>query len=204
MGPKRYDVPWKELEAGGWIATAWCHEIRLDMPEDMKVSYAIADKRQKFRMAAENPDKPELVKKILEKHKEDSTLIIGQYVNQLKTLAKILKAPLITGQTPNREREVIYEDFRQGRSRIIVVSKVANFAIDLPTHRWPYRYRNLRIPAGRSPETGTDPAPQRERLLVLLPCQPLHTWRNSMLRTARKFLTEQGYQYTISLGLEEL
>ena len=204
VGPKRYDVPWKELEAGGWIATAWCHEIRLDLPESLKVSYAIADKRQKFRMAAENPDKPELVKKIIQRHPDDAILIIGQYVNQLKTLAKILKAPLITGQTPNKERELIYEDFRQGRSRIIVVSKVANFAIDLPD-------ASVAVQV-----SGTFGSRQEEaqRLGRILRPKEKDSWFYSLVSrytleeqyaaNRQKFLTEQGYQYTISLGVEQL
>ena len=204
VGPKRYDVPWKELEAGGWIATAWCHEIRMDIPEDLKIPYAIADKRQKFRLAAENPEKPEMVKRILKRHPEDAILIIGQYVQQLKTIAKILKAPLITGQTPNKEREVIYDDFRQGRSRIIVVSKVANFAIDLPD-------ASVAIQV-----SGTFGSRQEEaqRLGRILRPKEKDSWFYSLVSrytveeqyagNRQKFLTEQGYQYTISLGLEDL
>ncbi len=204
VGPKRYDVPWKELEAGGWIATAWCHEIRLDLPEELKIPYAIADKRQKFRLAAENPAKMEMVKEILERHPDDATLIIGQYVQQLKTIAKILKAPLITGQTPNKERESIYEDFRQGRSRVIVVSKVANFAIDLPD-------ASLAIQI-----SGTFGSRQEEaqRLGRILRPKEKDSWFYSLVSrytieeqyagNRQKFLTEQGYQYTISLGLEDL
>ena len=204
VGPKRYDVPWKELEAGGWIATAWCHEIRMDLPEDLKIPYAIADKRQKFRLAAENPAKMEMVKEILKRHPDDATLIIGQYVQQLKTIAKLLKAPLITGQTPNRERESIYEDFRQGRSRVIVVSKVANFAIDLPD-------ASLAIQI-----SGTFGSRQEEaqRLGRILRPKEKDSWFYSLVSrytieeqyagNRQKFLTEQGYQYTISLGLEDL
>jgi DNA excision repair protein ERCC-3 len=204
VGPKRYDVPWKELEAGGWIATAWCHEIRMDLPEDLKIPYAIADKRQKFRLAAENPAKMEMVKEILKRHPDDATLIIGQYVQQLKTIAKLLKAPLITGQTPNKERESIYEDFRQGRSRVIVVSKVANFAIDLPD-------ASLAIQI-----SGTFGSRQEEaqRLGRILRPKEKDSWFYSLVSrytieeqyagNRQKFLTEQGYQYTISLGLEDL
>jgi DNA excision repair protein ERCC-3 len=132
VGPKRYDVPWKELEAKGWIAEANCIEIRLDLPENRKIPYAVADKRGKFRIACENPLKLKVVREILENHPGDPTLIIGQFLEQLAEIADSLGAPLITGKTPNAERERIYKDFKAGRVRVIVVSKVANFAIDLP------------------------------------------------------------------------
>ena len=204
VGPKRYDVPWKELEAGGWIATAWCHEVRLDLPEDMRTSYAVADKRQKFRIAAENPLKPDLVLKILERHPDDSILIIGQYLKQLQEMAKVLKAPLITGQTPNARREEIYDDFRTGRSRIIVVSKVANFAIDLPDASVAVQI------------SGTFGSRQEEaqRLGRILRPKEKDSWFYSLVTrytveeqyaaNRQQFLTEQGYKYTISLGTEDL
>jgi len=204
VGPKRYDVPWKELEAGGWIATAWCHEVRLDLPEDLKITYAISDKREKFRIAAENPDKPELVREILKRHPEDSTLIIGQYVKQLKKMAELLKAPLITGQTPNNERERIYDAFRKGEERIIVVSKVANFAIDLPDASVAVQI------------SGTFGSRQEEaqRLGRILRPKDKDSWFYSLVTrytieeqyaaNRQKFLTEQGYRYNISLGLEDL
>ena len=204
VGPKRYDVPWKELEAGGWIATAWCHEVRLDLPEDLRTSYAVADKRQKFRIAAENPMKPDLVLKVLERHPDDSVLIIGQYVKQLQDMARVLKAPLITGQTPNAMREEIYDDFKTGKSRIIVVSKVANFAIDLPD-------ASVAIQI-----SGTFGSRQEEaqRLGRILRPKDKDSWFYSLVTrytveeqyaaNRQQFLTEQGYKYTISLGTEDL
>lgn len=204
VGPKRYDVPWKELEAGGWIATAWCHEVRLDLPEDLRTSYAVADKRQKFRIAAENPMKPDLVLKILERHPDDSILIIGQYLKQLQEMAKVLRAPLITGQTPNAAREQIYDDFKTGKSRIIVVSKVANFAIDLPDASVAVQI------------SGTFGSRQEEaqRLGRILRPKEKDSWFYSLVTrytveeqyaaNRQQFLTEQGYKYTISLGTEDL
>jgi len=204
VGPKRYDVPWKELEAGGWIATAWCHELRLDLPDDLKTSYAVADKRLKFRIAAENPMKSELVLELIEKHPDDAILIIGQYVKQLQEMARILKAPLITGQTPNPVREQIYEDFKTGKSRIIVVSKVANFAIDLPD-------ASVAIQV-----SGTFGSRQEEaqRLGRILRPKDKDSWFYSLVTrytveeqyasNRQQFLTEQGYKYTISLGMEDL
>ncbi len=204
VGPKRYDVPWKELETGGWIATARCREIRVDLPEDMKIPYAVANKSRKFRMAAENPDKTELVLKLMERHPDDSILIIGQYIKQLQQMAKIIQAPLITGQTPNRKREEIYEDFRNKKCRIIVVSKVANFAIDLPD-------ASVAIQL-----SGTFGSRQEEaqRLGRILRPKDKDSWFYSLVSRStveelysanrQQFLTEQGYQYTISLGGEEL
>jgi hypothetical protein len=112
VGPKRFDVPWKELEAKGWIATAVCTEIRLDLPEHQRIPYAVAAKREKFRIASENPLKEEVVKQLIDNHREDAILVIGQYIDQLERLSRILKAPLITGSTPNSQRDVLYQQFR--------------------------------------------------------------------------------------------
>jgi DNA excision repair protein ERCC-3 len=132
VGPKRYDVPWKDLEGKGWIAEALCTEIRLDMPENLLIPYAVATPREKYRIASENPLKEVAAQQLVENHPEDFILVIGQYISQLESLAKLFKAPLITGKTPNAERERIYNAFKRGEVRVIVVSKVANFAIDLP------------------------------------------------------------------------
>jgi DNA excision repair protein ERCC-3 len=133
VGPKRYDVPWKDLESKGWIAEAFCTEIRLDLPEKLKIPYAVASVREKYRMASENPLKAEASLQLIENHPQDQSLVIGQYISQLESLAKVIKAPLITGKTANSERENIYRAFKRGEVRVIVVSKVANFAIDLPS-----------------------------------------------------------------------
>jgi DNA excision repair protein ERCC-3 len=132
VGPKRYDVPWKDLEEKGWIAEALCTEIRLDLPEKLKIPYAVATSREKYRIASENSLKEAVVFELIQNHPEDQILIIGQYISQLESLAKVLKTPLITGSTPNKEREEIYGAFRKSEVRVIVVSRVANFAIDLP------------------------------------------------------------------------
>jgi DNA excision repair protein ERCC-3 len=132
VGPKRYDVPWKDLEGKGWIAEALCTEIRLDVPEKLKIPYAVAAPREKYRIASENPLKENVVVQLVENHSDDFILVIGHYINQLESLARLLKAPIITGKTANAERERIYDAFRKGVVRVIVVSKVANFAIDLP------------------------------------------------------------------------
>lgn len=132
VGPKRYDVPWKELEKSGFIASAKCIELRVNLPEHLELEYAVAAPREKHKIASTNPAKIQVAKELVEKFSDDKILVIGQYLNQLKEIAELLKVPLITGKTPNAEREKIYADFRSGKNRVIVVSKVANFAVDLP------------------------------------------------------------------------
>ncbi len=132
IGPKRYDMPWKILEQSGFIAEAECHEIRVDLPDELRIKYALAEKRDKFRIAAENPRKILIVEELIETNPDDAILVIGQYLDQLEKVSADLKLSLITGKTPNAERERLYNAFRRGHERVLVVSKVANFAIDLP------------------------------------------------------------------------
>jgi DNA excision repair protein ERCC-3 len=132
IGPKRYDMPWKVLEQKGYIAEAVCFEIRMELPDELRIEYALAGRRDKFRIAAENPCKIKIVEELIENNPQDSILVIGQYISQLERVASDLSLPLITGKTPNPVRENLYAAFRQGRQRVLVVSKVANFAIDLP------------------------------------------------------------------------
>ncbi len=132
IGPKKYDVPWKEMEKQGWIAKAVCTEVRVSLPETMRTSYALADARTKFRMASENPAKIEMVKAILDRHPGEPALVIGMYLDQLAAVAGPLGLPVITGATPQRVRDKLYREFKEGRIRILAVSKVANFAVDLP------------------------------------------------------------------------
>ena len=132
IGPKRYDVPWKTLESRGYIAEAICTEYRVPLSAEEELTYAHADKRAKFRIAAENQRKKELVCELLDNHAGESILIIGQFISQVEKLAKELGLPIITGKTRHDERERLYDEFRQGRINILVVSKVANFAVDLP------------------------------------------------------------------------
>jgi DNA excision repair protein ERCC-3 len=132
IGPKRYDVPWKTLESRGYIAEAICTEYRVPLSSEEELLYAHADKRAKFRIAAENQRKKELVCELLENHAGESILIIGQFISQVEKLARELGLPIITGKTREDERERLYDDFRKGRINILVVSKVANFAVDLP------------------------------------------------------------------------
>ena len=132
IGPKKYEVPWKVMEEQGWIAEAHCREIRLPFEPKWREAYARATARQKFRIAAENPRKLEVVRYLLEQHSNDQVLIIGQYVDQLDQLASALQLPLITGKVPEKERERLYQQFKQRNIKRLIVSKVANFAVDLP------------------------------------------------------------------------
>ncbi|MEM7125031.1 MAG: DNA repair helicase XPB [Chloroflexota bacterium] len=132
IGPKRYDVPWKVLEERGYIAEAYCTEYRVNMPRDIEEEYAYAPKRQKFRIAAENPNKLTLVRQLIANHQDDQILVIGQYISQIETIAKRLDLPLIMGKTKQAEREKLYDAFKRGEIQTLVVSKVANFAVDLP------------------------------------------------------------------------
>lgn len=133
IGPKKADVPWKELEGQGWIARAECTEIRVPLPPELRMPYAVADDaRVQFRIASENPAKLPLIRRILARHPDEPALVIGMYVDQLSWLAKQQDVPLLTGTTPQRKRDEVYRDFREGRIPVLVVSKVANFAVDLP------------------------------------------------------------------------
>ena len=133
IGPKKYDVPWRELEGKGWIASASCSEIRVNLPDDKtRMEYAVADHRAKFRIASENPAKDDVVGELLERYQDQRVIIIGQYLAQLRTLSERFGIPLITGSTDNATREDLYGKFRRGEVRHLVLSKVGNFAIDLP------------------------------------------------------------------------
>jgi DNA excision repair protein ERCC-3 len=199
VGPKRYDVPWKDLEGKGWIAEAFCREIRLDLPEFLKIPYAVASSREKYRLASENPLKEEAVLELVANHPDDQILVIGQYITQLESMSRLLKAPLITGKTPNSERERIYGAFKRGEVRVIVVSKVANFAIDLPD-------ASMAIQVSGSFGSRQEEAQRLGRIL-----RPKELGRNSWFYTLvsrytveedfaanrRQFLAEQGYKYSI-------
>ena len=135
IGPKRYEAPWKTLENQGWIAEAVCHELRVPLDEKHKIIYSSSDQRTRFRLASTYVGKTAVVQKLLAQHAGEPTLVIGQYLDQLNALAKALKLPLITGQTSNSRREELYDQFRSGKIAAMVVSRVANFSIDLPEAR---------------------------------------------------------------------
>ena len=128
-------MPWKVLERQGWIAEARCREVRIPMDADLRKKYVLADQRAQFRLAAENPAKVDVLEQILAAHEGDLVLVIGQYLDQLDVVAERIGAPLITGKTPKDERIELYANFSSGRDPVLVVSKVGNFAVDLPEAR---------------------------------------------------------------------
>jgi DNA excision repair protein ERCC-3 len=133
IGPKKYDVPWRELETKGWIASASCTEIRVALPDDSnRMAYAVADHRAKYRIASENEAKDDVVAELLARYHDQRVIIIGQYLTQLRRMSDRFEIPIITGSTGNAEREELYGKFRTGEVRHLVLSKVGNFAIDLP------------------------------------------------------------------------
>ena len=132
IGPKRYDAPWRDIEQQGWIAPADCVEVRVTLTEAERMSYAVAEAEERYRMAATAHTKLAVVKSILARHPGEPTLVIGAYLDQLDELGEVLDAPVIQGSTRNKEREVLFQRFRQGEIPVLVVSKVANFSIDLP------------------------------------------------------------------------
>jgi DNA excision repair protein ERCC-3 len=132
IGPKRYDAPWKDIEAQGYIAPADCVEVRLTLPERDRMLYATAEPEDKYRLAASAPGKTEVVKRLVAQHRGEPLLVIGQYIDQLEELAADIDAPVITGGTSVTERQRLFDAFRAGEISTLVVSKVANFSIDLP------------------------------------------------------------------------
>jgi DNA excision repair protein ERCC-3 len=197
VGPKRYDLPWQLLEQRGFVAEAKCYEIRVPFGRADAMKYERSDENEKFRMASENPRKLEVVRDLVAKHTEDLVLIIGTYLDQLHELSKLLKAPLITGTTPQRERERLFGDFRAGRIRRLVVSKVANFAIDLPD-------ANVAIQVSGSFGSRQEEAQRLGRILrpkerdALFYTVVTSNSKEQQFATKRQlFLTEQGYRYHI-------
>jgi len=205
IGPKKYDVPWKELERKGWIAQAICHEVRLPMPREARAAYVTAPRREQYRLAAENPAKLELLPQLLERHRGDQVLVMGQYLGQLDEIAQRLRAPLITGKTPTVERQRLYDLFRRGRLKLLVVSKVANFAIDLPD-------ANVAIQVSGTFGSRQEEAQRLGRILRPKPEGGGARFYTLVSRDTRDqefsanrqlFLTEQGYRYLITTGLPE-
>jgi DNA excision repair protein ERCC-3 len=197
IGPKRYDVPWKDLERKGFIAEAYCREIRIPLPEAEHLRYSVSEPRDKHRLSAENGAKYEAVRQIVANHPDEPVLVIGQFLDQLGRIAKELGAPIITGRTPNPERERIYGDFRSGKTRVIVVSKVANFAIDLPD-------ASVAVQVSGSFGSRQEEAQRLGRILrpkarnsFFYSLVSRYTVEEEFAANRRKFLIEQGYRYLI-------
>ena len=211
IGPRKYDVPWRSLEGGGWIADAECVEVRVELDPELKEDYQLAGRRGKFRIASENPFKMEAIKNLVRRHAKDHILILGQYLDQLQLVADELGAPLITGKTPQQTRDELYGGFRSGEIRTLVVSKVGNFAVDLPD-------ANVAIQISGTFGSRQEEAQRLGR--ILRPKQDsgcavfysLVTRGSGIAASSREqefaekrqlFLTEQGYPYRI-IEAEEL
>jgi DNA excision repair protein ERCC-3 len=132
IGPKRFDVPWKEIESQGYIAPAQCVEVRVNLSEAERLSYATAEPEERYRFCATTRTKRNVVESLVAHHAGEQILVIGQYIDQLDELSEVLGVPLIKGETPVKEREILFNKFRTGEVSCLVVSKVANFSIDLP------------------------------------------------------------------------
>ncbi|GAA1924609.1 DEAD/DEAH box helicase [Arthrobacter gandavensis] len=199
IGPKRYDAPWKDIEAQGYIAPAECIEVRVDLPRDERVAYAMAEDGDKYRLCSTSETKSKVVQDLVRRHEGDQILVIGQYIDQLDELAERLDAPVIKGGTPVKERQRLFSDFREGKLKTLVVSKVANFSIDLPE-------ASVAIQVSGSFGSRQEEAQRLGRLL-----RPKSDGRAAHFYTVvardtldqdfaakrQRFLAEQGYAYSI-------
>ncbi|MGO9974664.1 MAG: DNA repair helicase XPB [Solirubrobacteraceae bacterium] len=205
VGPKRFDMAWRELEEAGWIASAECTEVRVPLEPDARMYYALADERERFGLASRNAEKEPLVEAILERHPGAQALVIGYFIGQLAQIAKQLGAPLITGKTPRHERETLYARFRSGELPVLCVSKVANFALDLPS-------ASVAIEVSGTFGSRQEEAQRLGRLLRPKPGEN-RAWFYSLVsretveqeyaHRRQLFLAEQGYRYTV-LAPDEL
>ncbi|OYO00290.1 helicase [Enemella evansiae] len=205
IGPKRFDAPWKDIEAQGWIAPADCVEVRVTLPEADRLAYAMADPEARYRLAATAEAKTEIVEELVRHHQGVPRLVIGQYVDQLDELAERLGAPLIKGETTTRQRQQLYDQFRSGEIDLLVVSKVANFSVDLPSAQ-------VAIQVSGSFGSRQEEAQRLGRLLRpksdgvtarFYAVVARDTVDADFAQHRQRFLAEQGYAYRI-IDAEEL
>ncbi|MEU5945199.1 DNA repair helicase XPB [Micromonospora sp. NPDC047465] len=199
IGPKRYDAPWKDIESQGWIAPAQCTEVRVTLTDAERMSYATAEAEERYRMAATARTKLPVVKALVDRHPGEQTLVIGGYIEQLHQLGDYLDAPIVQGSTTNKERERLFDAFRSGEIRTLVISKVGNFSIDLPEA------------AVAIQVSGTFGSRQEEAQRLGRVLRPKADGRQAHFYTVvsrdtidteyaahrQRFLAEQGYAYTI-------
>ncbi|HEX6972181.1 MAG TPA: DNA repair helicase XPB [Limnochordia bacterium] len=199
IGPRKHDVPWRDLEKEGYIAEAVCHEVRIPLPDAERLAYALAEERAKFRLASENPAKAAVVRALLARHRGKPTLIIGQFIHQLERIARALNAPLITGRTPLAEREAWFDRFIRDEVDLLVVSKVANFSLDLPS-------ASVAIQLSGTFGSRQEEAQRLGRILRPKSAGTVAHFYSLVTRETKeqefaanrqRFLTEQGYQYWI-------
>lgn len=199
IGPKRYDAPWREIEAQGWIAPADCVEVRVTLPDAARMAYAMAEPDERYRLAATAAQKRGIVASLVARHPDEQVLVIGQYLDQLHELADMLAVPVVTGETPIRERQSLFDQFRTGEVSTLVVSKVANFSLDLPE-------ASVAIQVSGSFGSRQEEAQRLGRIL-----RPKSDGRGARFYTVvtrdtvdadfaahrQRFLAEQGYAYRI-------
>ncbi|GLH98364.1 DNA repair helicase XPB [Phytohabitans aurantiacus] len=199
IGPKRYDAPWKDIESQGWIAPADCTEVRVTLTDDERMAYATADQEERYRFAATARSKLPVVKALVERHKGDQILVIGAYIDQLHSLGEALDAPIVQGATTTKERERLFDEFRSGALKTLVISRVGNFSIDLPE-------ATVAIQV-----SGTFGSRQEEAQRLGRVLRPKSDGRQAHFYTVvsrdtidteyaahrQRFLAEQGYAYTI-------
>jgi DNA excision repair protein ERCC-3 len=199
IGPKRFDAPWKEIEAQGYISPATCYEVRVDLPATERMTYAASADDERYRLAATAPAKLDVVKRLIDRHDGERILVIGQYLDQIDEIAETLGAPSITGSTPIDERERLYQAFRVGEEKILVVSKVANFSVDLPE-------ATVAIQVSGSFGSRQEEAQRLGRLLrpkesgipaSFYTLVARDTVDQDFAQNRQRFLAEQGYSYTI-------
>jgi DNA excision repair protein ERCC-3 len=199
IGPKRYDAPWKDIESQGWIAPADCTEVRVTLTDNERMAYAMAEAEERYRMAATARTKSPVVKALVDKHAGDQVLVIGAYLDQLQQLGEYLDAPILQGSTTTKERERLFDEFRAGTLKTLVISRVGNFSIDLPEA------------AVAIQVSGTFGSRQEEAQRLGRVLRPKADGRQAHFYTVvsrdtvdteyaahrQRFLAEQGYAYTI-------
>ena len=199
IGPKRFDAPWREIEAQGYISPAECFEVRIDLPQQERLQYAAAADEERYRLAASAPAKLDVVRQLVARHSGERILVIGQYLDQIEELAEALGAPQLTGSTPVDERERLYQAFRDGEEKVLVVSKVANFSVDLPE-------ATVAIQVSGSFGSRQEEAQRLGRLLRpkqsglsanFYTLVSRDTVDQDFAQNRQRFLAEQGYSYTI-------
>jgi DNA excision repair protein ERCC-3 len=200
IGPKRYDAPWKDIEAQGWIAPAECVEVRVTLTDAERMAYAVAEPEERYRVAATARTKLPVVRALVERHKDDQILVIGGYIDQLHQLGEFLDAPIIQGATTNKERERLFDAFRTGELKTLVISRVGNFSIDLPEAAVAIQvsgsFGSRQEEAQRLGRVLRPKADKRQAHFYTVVARD--TIDTEYAAHRQRFLAEQGYAYTIT------